>query len=664
MYKKLRFVLLALIMAILSLLSIWYVDKFENQMFGGEEKLIAVNESKIDVMQEFEYIAQKYNITFGKQIWATSDEYPQGRNTFAKIGKKELPLSLIKQTDSSIIKKSPNNVIYVIVGNGISLENIVKHLNDKGNKVEIFDNDWRFVFLGNFFKPTLAIGVVILLATYCALIMSEFVGEIKRFGIYRLAGRGKHTLAFQGIITEAIVIFGEMLVGFILSIFFLNLNSYLFKQVLEMILFTFVGFSLLLLVTYSLLSVVVFYTVQHQSINLSIKGKAPLKSVIIVIIVFQIFSITSSMFSFLLFQDTQLQYQRLKQGEDNWKKNKDYFGLTSIGFDRPNPEKIESFLVEVLNEPETLLVSNQFSTQEFGRDPKGAGGYFPREYPDSNILYVNSKFLKKSDIRLETSLQEKIDQLQKGEYALLIPKSQEKQAEQISNAWAKRMELWNQKTKPEDLMNFRQIKGIYKDDHRLFVYSVKGVTQVSNRNFVTSPLLMVYSPKSFAGNRLFNFTFVPMIRQILIKEPDKIADSVKKYGLENSIGSFENGYSALLGRMSEKEGEYSFTIITNFLSLVSSLLLVYLLNTIYLYQNRRKFLIERLSGKSFINIHQNYLTIVVGAAVLVALLSSLVFHFPILTLIVPLIYLISILLLFTIQVNRDKKISIQYLKGE
>lgn len=656
----------------ISLLCIWYVKTYENQMLGGETQIIAVNQSKVDIVQEFETIAEKSQVTFAKQIFVSNQNekgQSAGENTFAQIGNGKLPVTLKKQTDPEVIKRSPNNVLYVLIGNGISVKNVVQELNAKGNQTEVFDNNWSFALANNFLKSILAVGVLILLASYAALLLAEFVEGIKRSGIYRISGNSKHNLAFRGILSESTFIFGSMFLMGAGSYLYLFLNGYVSKQVLELITVTFLIWALILFVSYAFLSLVIFYVLQHQTIDLSIKGKAPMKAVVIMVVVFQLFSIIASMLSFNFFQDTNLQLQRLKAGENKWHQSKDYYALTSIGgFDKPNYVNLKNFLAEVLDNPKTLLAENQFANQEFNHGQKNVAGYFPTQYADENILYVNPTFIEQSRLSISQEVKEKIKHLEHGQYALLIPESHKTQASEISKVWQEWIVGFNQESIKKQIkqpINFKQVTGEYKDDKELFVYSVKGVTQVSNRNFVSSPLLMVYNADSFfESEEVFLRIFEQMIPQILVKNQEFTEALIRKYKLENDIGSFENGYSALLSRIIQNENVRNFALATNFLSAISSFLLVYLLNTIYFYQNRRKFLIERLAGKSFFIIHRKYLGVVIAAVFSISVVTSFGLHFSLSTLIVPLVYLIVIMLMFGFQLRGSERNNILYLKGE
>ncbi|MDR0299486.1 MAG: DUF1430 domain-containing protein [Streptococcaceae bacterium] len=661
MYKRLKQILIVLSMLAVSFLSIWYVFSYKNEMLGGQQQVIAVNKSKLNIMETFQKIASEKQLTFAKQIVVPINDGQGGvKNTYAQIGTGNLPRDLEVQTNQKIINNSPNNVLYILLDSSKqgSTQEIVNELNSAGNETQVWPNNWDFALLQNFLNPILAIGVIIVLSAYIALILSNQISRLKAMGIYRLGGLGKTKLAFLGIRGESLFIAGTASIFFLISLFYLEFFKLANFQVFKILVISFSFFAILFILVNLILSSLIFYILQHQAINLSIKGKLPMRTISFVIVFFQAFSILASMFSVTLLLNTNKQSALLSKGESAWSKNKDYYGLTMIGFDAPNKTDFESFFTEVLNIPSTLMVNNQYNNQNL----TSSNGYFPSAYADENLLYVNANFLKTSNIKLNAQTQKKISELGLGQYMLLIPESQKESSAKISTAWASAMKNWNQGA--EKSLNFQQFSSSYPDTKEIFTYSILGTLHVSNQTYSKSPLMIVYSPKTFAGTEFFSIMFEPMVQQTLVKDKDKVTALIKKYHLENNMGSFYSGYSALLSRKASLSAQQSYSIVTNILSFLGSIVLVSLLNTIYFYQNRKKLAIERLAGKGFLELHQKYLSIVSGISLLLGISAVAVLHFPLESLLVPLVYLLLVYGLFSYQAKRAKRSDILVLKGE
>lgn len=660
MYKKLRTLLVILSMLGLAFLSSWYIKNYENSMLGNVREVVAVDKSKISIIHDLKNIAKEKKVIIAKQISVSvNDDHGSRENTFEVLGKGNFPSNLKEQKNRQIIQASPNDVLYLIIGKGFTASELSKKLNSLGNQTEVWKNDWTFSLVANAIKPTLAIGLLIILSTYATLLLADFIEQIRKIGIYRLAGESKHFLAFKRILYEGAMIFSSMLILLSGSLIYSLTQRIMTLQIFQLISVTFLSWALLLFVSSTLLSLLFYYVLQHQPINLSIKGKAPLRTVVGVVIAFQAFSVLALMFSFTLLQSTNQQERLLEEGTSAWAKNKQYFGLTPVRLTHPDYANMEGFLTEVLDNPDTLLVQNQFNNQTL----KSSGGYLPSPNVDENLLYVNANYLKKEQLSISSKLKNKIEHLNAGQYAVLVPESQANQSKEIFSAWKKWMNGWNQSDIKVPI-NFEQINGEYRDNHSLFAFSIKGPSQVSNKNYATSPLLIVYGPATFAKSDLFHIIFETLIPQIMVKNTGETAKLISKYHLENAIGSFNNGYSASLSRKSEVTGQQNYAIVTNILSLISSILLISLLNTIYLYQNRRKFLIERLAGKTFIRIHQNYAYLVALSTCIVVALALFVLHLPIVALWVVLGYLLLLSFIFGIQINQGRRLNVLYLKGE
>ena len=138
---------------------------------------------------------------------------------------------------------------------------------------------------------------------------------------------------------------------------------------------------------------------------------------------------------------------------------------------------------------------------------------------------------------------------------------------------------------------------------------------------------------------------------------------MKKYDLELSIGAFANGYEEANQRLHTMQTKQTFLIGSTIVAIISSILLTYVLNVIYFYQNRRKFVIERLAGMKAQQIHATYLKVIVASSGLLVLLVWLM-HLPLVSFLVPVIYLLLSGLIFVWQANQAKEQQVQYLKGE
>ncbi|AYG01016.1 DUF1430 domain-containing protein [Lactococcus allomyrinae] len=207
---------------------------------------------------------------------------------------------------------------------------------------------------------------------------------------------------------------------------------------------------------------------------------------------------------------------------------------------------------------------------------------------------------------------------------------------------------------------------LYSSSKPLFGFSVMH-NQFNNYSSIPNPLIIVYSAKTFekgdAKQVAINTSSYLSNGQILTTNREMVNQVFEKYHLQNDQGSFFNGYQVVSTNLATQINKRNLLFGVNILCLLSSLLLISLLNSIYLYQNRKTFLLQRLSGKSWLDIHMVYLAVVMMLTVGVSIIARLWLHVPNEALIVPVIYLLLVCVLFALQVYREREANVLYLKG-
>ncbi|MDR0199099.1 MAG: DUF1430 domain-containing protein [Streptococcaceae bacterium] len=658
MYKVLKKLFIIISFLGVSILSIWYVGAYKNAMFGGVQQAIAVNKSTININSDLEQIAKSEHLLIAKQIIATTDGGKgEVENTFAKIGQGEFPEGLIEQKNQKLIQNSESDVVYLLIGKKANALTVANQLNQKGNEAIVFQNNWLLTLLANFIKPQLAAGILVIVSAFIAIIFSEYIARLKNIGVERLAGKSRAQLAFEGTVRNVLFVAATSILAFIVSASYLGMIHQTFGQIISMVALTISVWGLILIGLEIIFSIIIYTMMRRQKISDALKGKAPLRLLSGIVLFFQAFALLSSMFTFSLLNQTNQQTATLQKTVHIWSKNKEYYGLTQMGWDKPNPKAFQGFMTEVANLPGTFMVTNQFDNQTL----PNSKSYLPSANSDENVLYVNPAFLKKAAISLSANIQKELSHLEQGQYVILIPSSQGKNQTAISSSWKKVLNDWNKGAKHP--VSLHQFSAIYKSSN-LFAYPVLGPNQTSNEGSAKAPLLIVYGENTFANTDLYLDIYENFIPQTLVTQLDKVVALIEKYHLQSNIGSLRNGYSTALGRMGELQGERTFSVAGIIVSSLSSLVLIVLLTRIYLYQNRRKYMIERLAGKSIEAIHKVYIGIVAAGLVLISLIAVVVLHLGISTVLVPIAFGGVIATVFIYLVSREKEANSTILKGE
>lgn len=213
-----------------------------------------------------------------------------------------------------------------------------------------------------------------------------------------------------------------------------------------------------------------------------------------------------------------------------------------------------------------------------------------------NVMYVNEELLKKEQIKISDTMKKKIKQFKAGEYAVLVPKAQQSRMDSIAT-----MSEGIFSSQPDYNMTASPFVGIYEAKHSLFGYSVMKNQTVNNSN-VGYPVLVVFSPATFKNlsPQVLSIEISGFMSQgsILTTNQKEVNRLFVKNHMEANESSFFNGYRIISQKRAAQAQERDLPVGVNILCLLSSLLLISLLNSIYLYQNRKMFLIQRLSGKN------------------------------------------------------------------
>lgn len=669
MYKKIKKIFIFLALIIITVISVRFINTYQNEMFGGYKEVIAVNQSTLDIQKDMTRIANQYQVVIAKQIVVMpKSKTDKLKNTYQKIGIGKLPKSLPEQTNQSIIKKSPDTVIYVIVGKGLTAQGLVAELNSLGNTANAFNTNQQIIILKQLILvPQTLLAITVLLFTFISLLVADYVSAFKKIGIHRLSGESISQFVTKNMWYD----FGNVLVALTVSsvtaLVYLALNSMLPLLYIEILLLTLLFFTGILILAIIFVSIMIFVVIKQQPINLLIKGKIPIRSVTAFIILLQLLSIIIAVFSVTSISGAESQLKELKKGQNEWARNSQYYGLMRLQGEA-SPEDWQAFLSELFADSDNMLVANQFDNiylSEHGKNGKKAqklaNSYYPTPFSDSNLLIVSESFLNQEKIKISSELRRNLSNLTKGQYGLLVPKTQEKNVSQLKKIWGDFYEPPKETQSPD--FEIKQFSGVYTTPKTsIFAYPVYGATHfLADQFYAQNPLILVYSSKTFEKQDIGMVT--QYIYQILVTDIDKTKLLVKKYHLELAIGSFVNGYAATNQRLKNVQTQQVFLIGSTILALVSSILLTYLINMIYLYQNRRKFTIERLSGMRPYQIFKNYLLIVL-ISMMILEITLFVLNLSLISFSIPILYAALIGGVFKWQLKQAKVAQIQYLKGE
>ncbi|MDR1568129.1 MAG: DUF1430 domain-containing protein [Streptococcaceae bacterium] len=650
MYRFFYRLLSILSISAVVIFSVVAIQNFHKQMFADADAGVSVIKAKLDIKQELQEIAVTHQVLIAKQIMEKSiDGKSNNQPTFQTFGSGKLPENFVKQTDKSLIESSPDDVLYFIFGKGLSDQALTNLLNEKGNQVMVYRQNWRLIGLRMILAElNIFLALFLILLALGSLIVAEKISKLKQVGVERLAGMSTWQIAFRGF--KNLLLF-ELFSGIILSAlayFYLvltHLSAILYAQI---IITTVLVWLSLLVVSSVIVMLMMYLALKSQRIQQVIKGYAPIKLLSIIILSVQILSIAALIFSLANVINSGQQIATLKKAESKWQKNPTWFAPSLMGgmyadFDEEN---LFNFLKAAQKEETVMIVADNLN---YSQDDK----LFPNKESEENAVYVSPNFLTKEHIDSNLTGSE----FGEKNAWILVPKSQESQKSALTQAWKAQLKEGYDK---EDIKS-----AVYDDRQPIFTYRILGFSAANNATFAHSPVLLVLDFGSFENSEKILSYFTSWIsqQQIIFSNPKITTKLVEQYKLKENMGSYTNGLYAVQREITKQQQARLYLSIASIIAIATSLILLSILNSIYLYQNRRKIAIQKLAGLSSLTIHWRYLGMIFVVAIVVSIVILLL-QLPICLEIVPFLMLTLVLGLFQIQSKKSAYRMLDNLKGE
>ncbi|WP_282799174.1 hypothetical protein [Lactococcus lactis] len=590
MYKKIKQLLFLVTIIGIAIIGLMFLENHQNEIFGGERKVVSVEQSNINLNKDLNAISTKSNALIAKRIVATRKSGIQ--NTFYPIGIGKLPKYLPLQTDSKIIESSPNNTVYVIVKGNLTTQQLVKELNHLGNKATVFPTEHMFILITLLLSiPQGLMILLVIIFAFISLILAEYISKIRTIGVKRLAGKGKHNLAFKGVSSDLLFLMSITIVSMIGIAIFLNILGFFTLECFLIVTVPVVFWVLLISGINFLMSYFFYYTLQHQPINLSLKGKAPMRIILILVVLIQSLSVISVIYSVFGINQEGLKVNILKKGNDEWKKHSSTFQLSSLDDGNTNPsleylKNKKIFYKELMNDPQNFIIRTNFDSISPKKSEKRL---LPDSYNTSNTLYVSNNFISTSGIKVSPEINEKISHLSPYENIVLIPKNSTLDYKQLSEAWEQKTNEESQTIAEmfheDKSINVKTTSSTYSKGKQIFTYPIfnNGGQLISNESFSYYPIIIVGTPYS-------NAAMMGNWWNARVSNSNRTLKLIHKYHLEHSVGGLTNGLISILTKIKEIQTKQKMLIASTFIGMISSILLMILFNQIFFINTEKNFL--------------------------------------------------------------------------
>ncbi|WP_159559621.1 DUF1430 domain-containing protein [Streptococcus halichoeri] len=660
MYHNFKRALILFSFLLLSVIGILFIKTHESELFGGFRDIIVVEKSTVDFPKELSHFVREKRLVLARRIVEPlNNETGQLQNTYVPIGARQLPSLLKQQKNKAIIANSSYNTVYVIVKGNMSANELARELSRRHTRVRVLPTQYETVLIRLLVTTPQSLWIMAgLLVGYASLMLAQHISCMKEVGILRISGKGKHAIALEQTYQDSVFILFSLclsLLGVTGALVMWKMISLLAVLIVTMPLLV---WGVFILAINFCLSQLFYYILQHQSLILSIKGKSPVRLIFVIVILTQFVTLFSVMYCVDKLSTLNQEIGFLKIGQKMWLKHPQFYEITSLEEGNTITQQQKANFFKAVSESTTILYRvDMLDNIAVLPTKQKSSKYEPTADLTSNVIYVNNNYVKETGLQLSKEARGFMSEMKTYDKMILIPNMQKRHFHVLKQQWTyfeERGFLPKDATFKNPHPNAR-INAFLYDGGDVFTYPVYSTIgrRCSNVASVKDPIIIVEKP---------NFEELSTAT-LLVNNPKTVIEMIRKHKLTALFGSLTNGRLSIETRMTSMLTQKVMLIISTGISILTSFLLFLLMNRVYFYQGRRVHFLERLAGQGLVAIHQKYLLTLCMSYVLLGLVTFLLgYSYTVAT--VPILYLSLLLLLFSCQLAREKRVHRDYLKGQ
>lgn len=486
------------------------------------------------------------------------------------------------------------------------------------------------------------ISLLIFILTFVALTLISQISQLRSSGIRLISGEKRWSIFLRPV--------GEDLKGIAVGFSLAGVLAILMQKILSLptqSLMT-IGAGLL---SYNLilLSISLFFAqlfaVGIKKIHLMqiIKGQVPVRGIISLILIGQLLAIiivTLGIGSSLKYSQA---WQQHRIGQEAWSQERQLITLsisregTSPGFDEQAQRKLRTWyqLMDLaVSEQKAFLSRHQLIDRTLQNGMASSKNLITstewHDYnPNGNVLIVTPQYLERQNIPVDTTIEQKMNHLNVGEFVLLLPE------------------------------HLRSTVGYLESGQDRFVYNT---TPISYQQFLKDPIIIVITPQS-TGPQSILFWIDAVQNYVLFNQLSDAQELIQRQGIENWVSEMQTGYHNYITLLDNIQRERWVMLAGAVLGIATSILLFNTMNRLYFEEFRRAIFIKRIAGLRFLEIHRTYLFAQLGVFLL-GFVASVFLQVEIgVAFLVLLLFTGLSLLQLHVQMQKENKMSILVLKG-
>lgn len=514
------------------------------------------------------------------------------------------------------------------------------------------------------------ISLLIFILTFGALTLISQISQLRSSGIRLISGEKRWSIFLRPV--------GDDLKGIAVGFSLAGVLTILMQKILSLptqSLMT-IGAGLL---SYNLilLSISLFFAqlfaVGIKKIHLMqiIKGQVPVRGIISLILIGQLLAIiivTLGIGSSLKYSQA---WQQHRIGQEAWSQERQLITLsisregTSPGFDEQAQRKLRTWyqLMDLaVSEQKAFLSRHQLIDRTLQNGMASSKNFITstewHDYsPNGNVLIVTPQYLERQNIPVDTTIEQKLNHLDVGEFVLLLPEHLRSEEEHYKSVFED--DLTSRMSSQDERQQMTATVGYLESGQDRFVYNT---TPISYQQFLKDPIIIVITPQS-TGPQSILFWIDAVQNYVLFNQLSDAQELIQRQGIENWVSEMQTGYHNYITLLDNIQRERWVMLAGAVLGIATSILLFNTMNRLYFEEFRRAIFIKRIAGLRFLEIHRTYLFAQLGVFLL-GFVASVFLQVEIgVAFLVLLLFTGLSLLQLHVQMQKENKMSILVLKG-
>ncbi|HHA7962156.1 TPA: bacteriocin-associated integral membrane family protein [Streptococcus pneumoniae] len=514
------------------------------------------------------------------------------------------------------------------------------------------------------------ISLLIFILTFGALTLISQISQLRSSGIRLISGEKRWSIFLRPV--------GDDLKGIAVGFSLAGVLTILMQKILSLptqSLMT-IGAGLL---SYNLilLSISLFFaqlfTVGIKKIHLMqiIKGQVPVRGIISLILIGQLLAIiivTLGIGSSLKYSQA---WQQHRIGQEAWSQERQLITLsisregTSPGFDEQAQRKLRTWyqLMDLaVSEQKAFLSRHQLIDRTLQNGMASSKNFITstewHDYsPNGNVLIVTPQYLERQNIPVDTTIEQKMNHLDVGEFVLLLPEHLRSEEEHYKSVFED--DLTSRMSSQDERQQMTATVGYLESGQDRFVYNT---TPISYQQFLKDPIIIVITPQS-TGPQSILFWIDAVQNYVLFNQLSDAHELIQRQGIENWVSEMQTGYHNYITLLDNIQRERWVMLAGAVLGIATSILLFNTMNRLYFEEFRRAIFIKRIAGLRFLEIHRTYLFAQLGVFLL-GFVASVFLQVEIgVAFLVLLLFTGLSLLQLHVQMQKENKMSMLVLKG-